>query len=58
MTHGQKVAGGDRLGKTIIFAKNHEHAHVHQQTGSMSIIRTSKVISRGSSTSRLNMRKA
>ena len=26
MTHGQTVAGGDRLGKTIIFAKNHEHA--------------------------------
>ncbi|HWC58236.1 MAG TPA: DEAD/DEAH box helicase family protein [Verrucomicrobiae bacterium] len=26
MTHGQKVAGGDRLGKTIIFAKNQDHA--------------------------------
>ncbi len=26
MTHGLKVAGGDRLGKTIIFAKNNEHA--------------------------------
>jgi type I restriction enzyme, R subunit len=26
MTHGLKVAGGDRLGKTIIFAKNREHA--------------------------------
>ncbi|WP_373532854.1 DEAD/DEAH box helicase family protein [Vampirovibrio sp.] len=26
MTHGIKVAGGDRLGKTIIFAKNHDHA--------------------------------
>ncbi|MBA4110817.1 MAG: restriction endonuclease subunit R [Leptothrix sp. (in: Bacteria)] len=26
MTKGQKVAGGDRLGKTIIFAKNNEHA--------------------------------
>ena len=26
MTHGQMVAGGDRLGKTIIFAKNHDHA--------------------------------
>ncbi len=26
MTHGQKVAGGDRLGKTVIFAKNKEHA--------------------------------
>lgn len=26
MTNGHKVAGGDRLGKTIIFAKNHAHA--------------------------------
>ncbi|NGQ92822.1 DEAD/DEAH box helicase family protein [Rhodobacter sp. HX-7-19] len=26
MTHGIKVAGGDRLGKTIIFAKNSKHA--------------------------------
>ena len=26
MTHGQHVADGDRLGKTIIFAKNQEHA--------------------------------
>ncbi len=26
MTRGIKVAGGDRLGKTIIFAKNHAHA--------------------------------
>lgn len=26
MTRGQKVAGGDRLGKTIVFAKNNEHA--------------------------------
>ncbi|MGH3836201.1 MAG: DEAD/DEAH box helicase family protein, partial [Pseudonocardiaceae bacterium] len=26
MTRGEKVAGGDRLGKTIIFAKNHHHA--------------------------------
>ena len=26
MTRGLKVAGGDRLGKTIIFAKNHAHA--------------------------------
>ena len=26
MTHGLKVAGGDRLGKTIIFAKNQRHA--------------------------------
>ena len=26
MQHGLKVAGGDRLGKTIIFAKNHKHA--------------------------------
>ena len=26
MTYGHKVAGGDRLGKTIVFAKNQEHA--------------------------------
>lgn len=26
MTKGLKVAGGDKLGKTIIFAKNHPHA--------------------------------
>lgn len=26
MTHGLKVQDGDRLGKTIIFAKNHNHA--------------------------------
>jgi type I restriction enzyme R subunit len=26
MTHGLKVAGGERLGKTIIFAKNQAHA--------------------------------
>ncbi len=26
MRHGHKVAGGDRLGKTIIFAKNDHHA--------------------------------
>ena len=26
MTNGHKVAGGDRLGKTIIFAKNTDHA--------------------------------
>jgi type I restriction enzyme, R subunit len=26
MTRGAKVASGDRLGKTIIFAKNHDHA--------------------------------
>jgi type I restriction enzyme R subunit len=26
MENGQKVQGGDKLGKTIIFAKNHKHA--------------------------------
>jgi len=30
MEHGQKVAGGDRLGKTIIFAKNQAHAQFIQ----------------------------
>jgi type I restriction enzyme R subunit len=31
MERGQKVAGGDRLGKTIIFAKNHDHAEFIQK---------------------------
>ncbi|MDO8359938.1 MAG: helicase-related protein, partial [Devosia sp.] len=31
MTHGLKVAGGDRLGKTIIFAKNQQHADFIEQ---------------------------
>lgn len=26
MTHGIKVQGGDKLGKTIVFAKSHQHA--------------------------------
>ena len=30
MTHGQHVEGGDRLGKTIVFAKNHAHAEFIQ----------------------------
>ena len=31
MQNGEKVAGGDRLGKTIIFAKNSRHAHFIQE---------------------------
>lgn len=31
MSEGIKVQGGDRLGKTIIFAKNHEHAMFIQE---------------------------
>lgn len=31
MTHGLKVAGGDRIGKTIIFAKNQAHAEFIEQ---------------------------
>ena len=31
MTHGLKVAGGDRLGKTILFAKNQAHADFIQE---------------------------
>ena len=31
MTHGRKVEGGDRLGKTIIFAKNSKHAFFIQE---------------------------
>jgi type I restriction enzyme R subunit len=31
MTQGQRVAGGDRLGKTIVFAKNNDHAAFIEQ---------------------------
>ncbi|MEU0076295.1 DEAD/DEAH box helicase family protein [Micromonospora tulbaghiae] len=31
MTHGRHVAGGDRIGKTIIFAKNNAHADFIQK---------------------------
>ena len=31
MDKGHKVAGGDRIGKTIVFAKNNEHAKFIQQ---------------------------
>ncbi|MEV4845857.1 DEAD/DEAH box helicase family protein [Micromonospora matsumotoense] len=31
MTHGHKVAGGDRIGKTIIFARNQDHADFIQK---------------------------
>ena len=31
MEHGHAVEGGDRLAKTIIFARNHEHAIVHRR---------------------------
>ncbi|WP_348524583.1 DEAD/DEAH box helicase family protein [Mesorhizobium sp. LNJC394B00] len=31
MTHGLKVEGGDRIGKTIIFAKNQAHARFIEQ---------------------------
>ena len=31
MTKGQRVAGGDRLGKTIVFAKNNDHAAFIEQ---------------------------
>jgi type I restriction enzyme R subunit len=31
MTRGEKVASGDRLGKTIIFAKNNDHADFIEQ---------------------------
>jgi type I restriction enzyme R subunit len=31
MTHGQTVEGGDQLGKTIVFAKNHAHAEFIQK---------------------------
>ena len=31
MEHGHKVNGGDRLAKTIVFARNHEHAKFIEQ---------------------------
>ncbi|TFV57287.1 DUF4145 domain-containing protein [Geodermatophilus sp. DF01-2] len=31
MTQGHRVAGGDRLGKAIVFAKNNDHAHFIKQ---------------------------
>ncbi len=31
MTHGYRVAGGDRLGKTIVFARNQAHAEFIKQ---------------------------
>lgn len=31
MTNGQKVTGGDKIGKSIIFAKNHKHAAFIEQ---------------------------
>lgn len=31
MEHGVKVKGGDRIGKTIMFAKNHNHAEFIQE---------------------------
>lgn len=31
MTHGHRVAGGDRIGKTIIFARNQDHADFIQK---------------------------
>ena len=36
MTQGHKVAGGDRLGKTIIFAKNQRPRRVHRSSASTS----------------------
>ncbi len=54
MTHGIKVAGGDRLGKTIIFAKNHDHAEYIAKRFDANYP-TLKVRSRGLSTSRPSM---
>jgi len=31
MTHGLHVEGGDRLGKTIVFAKHHAHGKFIQE---------------------------
>ena len=48
MQNGLKVEGGDRLGKTIIFAKNQAHAH-SSRSASMRPIPISPDISRASS---------
>ena len=49
MTHGHKVAGGDRLGKTIIFAKNQRPRRVHRASASTSTTRTTPGTSPASS---------
>lgn len=46
MAQGLKVEDGDRLGKTIVFAKNHDHAAFIQSRFD-AIIRTSPDTSRG-----------
>ena len=59
MTRGQTVAGGDRLGKTIIFAKNQAHADFIQDRFDVNYPHLQRrVFARGSSLSRRNTRKA
>ena len=50
MTRGQTVAGGDRLGKTIVFAKNQAHAEFIAQRFDANYPRTTRARSRASST--------
>ena len=58
MTHGLKVAGGDRLGKTIIFAKNQEHAAVHRRALRRELSAPRRATSRASSLIRRSTRRA
>jgi type I restriction enzyme R subunit len=57
MTRGLTVAGGDRLGKTIVFAKNQDHAPSSSRRASTPTIRTTGASSRGSSPSRPSTRR-
>ena len=58
MTRGQKVAGGDRLGKTIIFAKNHAPRRVHRRPLQRELSALQGRVRAGHRLSRPNMRRA
>ena len=58
MTRGHKVAGGDRLGKTIIFAKNQAHADFIPERFDVNYPALAGRVRAGRSLSRPNMRKA
>ena len=49
MTEGYKVAGGDRLGKTIIFAKNQKHAEFIEKRFNLALPRVRRRTSPASS---------
>ena len=58
MTRGQKVAGGDRLGKTIIFAKNQAARRVHRRALRRATTRTTRASSPASSRFETSTRRA